>query len=336
MGSDSPGAAPEDRPRFETEVSDLCVDETEVTVAAYLECEQRGACSAARRERRFCNARHEDRLDHPINCVDWGQARAYCEQRAARLPSEAEWEFVARGGTRDLRYPWGNEPPEGRTCWKHVGGSCKVKSYAADAFGLYDVVGNVWEWVDDAFGPLPFPPEHGSVRGYRGGSWSRRFEKWMSPKLRNRYPAREWGSHLGFRCVLTPPTARCAFGRSADGKRCAFGVHGTSCPRGEAWNGVRCTKPDAPRCPEGREERAGHGCVLSESVAGPLSAHAAASPIARARSPEFDADCQKYKPSTPHAYRFTGGTHAGRNHAGAAAGCSNRDVGVGWNSACCP
>jgi hypothetical protein len=336
MGSDSPTAAPEDRPRFETEVSDLCVDETEVTVADYLRCEKTQTCTPASRERRFCNARLSDRLDHPINCVDWHQAKAYCEARSARLPLEAEWEFIARGGTRDLKYSWGNEAPDGRTCWKHVGGSCKVKSFAPDVFGLYDVIGNVWEWVDDGFGPFPFPPVSASSRGYRGGSWSRRFAKWMSPKLRNRYPAKQWGSHLGFRCVQTPADARCAFGRTANGKRCEFGVHNVKCRKHQSWNGVRCAGPEQPKCPEGQNSTPGHGCVLVQPATGPLEQEREVTPITRARSPQFDADCQKYKPGTPIAYRYSGGSHAGRNRASAAAGCSNRDVGVGWNSTCCP
>ncbi len=336
MGSNSPTAAPEDRPRFETEVSDLCVDETEVTVADYLACEKTQKCTPAQRKRRFCNARVVDRMDHPINCVNWFQAKAYCEQRGARLPSEAEWEFTARGGKLQLRYSWGNEPPDGRTCWKHVGGSCKVKSFAPDVFGLYDVIGNVWEWVDDGFGPFPFPPQVSPSRGYRGGSWSRRFAKWMSPKLRNRYGAKQWGSHLGFRCVVTPANAKCAFGRSEDGKRCNFGVHSAPCKKNQSWNGVRCARAGEPECPDGRVKVAGHGCVLEEPATGPRYPGKKATPIRRSRSPQFDADCQKYKPGQPNAYRYSGGTHAGRNRAGAVAGCSNRDVGVGWNSACCP
>lgn len=338
MGSSSPSASPEDRPRFETEISELCVDETEVTVAAYLSCEQAGRCTPAGREGRFCNARlAETRADHPINCVDWHQAQAFCASRQSRLPSEAEWEYFARGGSADLRYSWGNEPPDGRTCWKHVGGTCAVKSFPAGAFGLYDVIGNVWEWVDDGFGPFPWPPEQATSRGYRGGSWSRRFEKWMSPRLRNRFRPKESGSHLGLRCVVTPRDARCPFGRSPDGARCAFGVHGAECPPPQRWNGVRCAREGEPECSAGRVKRAGHGCVLREPVSGPLAGPAgSATPVTRARTPEFDADCRQHKPGQPQAYRYSGGSHDARNRVSRGAGCSNRDVGAGWNSTCCP
>jgi hypothetical protein len=58
--------------------------------------------------------------------------------------------------------------------------------------------------------------------------------------------------------------------------------------------------------------------------------------VVRARSPEFDEDCQTFQPARPHAYRYTGGTHDLRTATGKAQGCKNRDVGVGWNSSCCP
>ncbi len=335
MGQTSPESAPEDRPRFETEIAPLCLDLTEVTVAAYADCAKAGKCEPAGTHRRFCNARFEDRGEHPVNCVTWAQADAYCSFKDRRLPGEAEWEFAARGGSEYRTYSWGNEPPDGRTCWKHVGGSCPVKSFAPGAFGLYDMTGNVWEWVDDWFGQFPWPPETSNAKGYRGGSWSRRFEKWMSTRLRNRWSPKKEGSHLGFRCALTPKDAACPFGRSADGKRCQFGVHGVECPRGESFNGVRCARAGEPECPKGRVNKPGHGCVLALDAKG-AGPKLEATPIARTRTPAFDADCQQNKPGRPNAYRYSGGTHAGRNHAGAKDGCSNRDVGVGWNSACCP
>jgi formylglycine-generating enzyme required for sulfatase activity len=334
VGTGSATAAPEESPRFATRVADFCMDVTEVTTAAYQACVTSGACSPASIAGRFCNARRSDRDDHPINCVDWNQASTYCAWRKLRLPTEVEWEYAARGGTRYLRYSFGDQPPDGNTCWKHVGGTCKVRSFRPGAFGLHDMTGNVWEWTSSGFGPYPWPPASAATRVYRGGSWSRRFEKWMSPRLRNRFRASEYGSHLGFRCASTPAGAECPYGKATDGG-CLFGVERVECEGGEHWNGVRCARPGAPRCAAGRLEKPGLGCVLEFEARGAGAEHAA-SPVARARSPELDHDCQRFHPERPRAYRLTGATHAGRNASGRAAGCVNRDVGVGWNSACCP
>jgi formylglycine-generating enzyme required for sulfatase activity len=334
VGTGSVSAAPEESPRFTTRVADFCMDVTEVTRGEYARCVAAGKCTAGRDDKRFCNARYDDRDDHPMNCVDWHQASAYCAWKGQRLPSEVEWEYAARGGAEYRLYSWGNDKPNGRTCWKHVGGTCPVKSFDAGAFGLYDLIGNVWEWTSSGFGPYPWPPAHAPTRVYRGGSWSRRFEKWMSPRLRNRFRPKEQGSHLGFRCAGSAPGATCAYGKAADGG-CLFGVDSVECAAPEVWNGARCAKPGAARCPEGRVEKPGLGCVLEVEAEGP-ALERETTPVSRARSPEFDGDCGKYHPERPHAYRYAGGTHAGRNATSRAAGCINRDVGVGWNSTCCP
>ncbi|HEY8945318.1 MAG TPA: SUMF1/EgtB/PvdO family nonheme iron enzyme, partial [Polyangiaceae bacterium] len=190
----------DESPAFRTVLPPYCLDATEVTVAAYRTCVAAGRCVAARTPWRLCNGSRTNRDDHPINCVTFGEAEAYCHARDARLPSETEWEFAARGGALGLRYPWGEGSPDGRACWKHVG-TCKVASFPAGAFGVFDLTGNVWEWTDSWYGPYPWPPETGFAKVYRGGSFSRRFEKWMHTRLRNRGAPSDLGSHLGFRCA---------------------------------------------------------------------------------------------------------------------------------------
>lgn len=191
MGSDSLASAPEEMPRFETEVADFCLDATEVTVDAYLGCVKSGSCTPSKDQGRFCNTHFPDRGNHPMNCVDWKQSRSYCEARGARLPSELEWEYAARGGSEYRAYSWGPEPPDGRTCWKHVGGTCRVKEYPAGAFGLFDMIGNVWEWTGDS---------REAGHSVRGASWA--FEPiWARASLRGWTKDSTRAADGGFRCA---------------------------------------------------------------------------------------------------------------------------------------
>ncbi len=328
----------EERPNFLAKVHDFCLNETEVTLAQYHVCVDAGACEPAKKDRLTCNqSRPKTHAEHPVNCVDFHQATAYCSWRGARLPSEVEWEYAARGGSKYLKYPWGGEAPDGHTCWKHGGGTCKVKSYPAGAFGLYDMTGNVWEWTSDWYGPYPWQHLVGYARVYRGGSWSRRFEKWMRPQLRNRYPERQSGSHLGFRCAATPEDVSCR--RPEEGPaRCLREVKDVKCSGNRRFNGVRCAPPGESGCREGYTREPGHGCVHDGGPLLPeISKNAVdTSGVGAVRSPEFDEDCLAHYPGRPHAYRYTGGNHAGRNAVSRKVGCKNRDVGAGWNSSCCP
>lgn len=362
-GAEHESFASEENPRFLTRLAPFCLDPTEVTAAAYERCVEAGACRPARTEYKTCNYKRAGRADHPINCIDHDEATAYCAWRGARLPSELEWEYAARGGAEQRKYPWGDDSPDGKTCWKQPH-SCAVGSFPAGAFGLHDVVGNVWEWTEDWFAPYPWPAASGRHRVYRGGSWSRRFEKWLRPTLRNRFAPDHWGSHLGVRCAAFAEPLDCPYGvepaeegdvasRSAGAEtgserkaqRCRRGVDDAQCLGGKRWNGVRCADPGAPRCPAGAEVVPGRGCVGGGGMEAPRAAGSrggagapeeSAAEVRRVRSPEFDEDCRQNSPTRPHAHRLEGGTHAARNAVGAKHGCKNRDVGVGWNSACCP
>jgi formylglycine-generating enzyme required for sulfatase activity len=107
------------------------------------------------------------RLDHPVVHVSWNDAAAYCAWSGLRLPTEAEWEFAARGGLQGRRYPWGDElegdgegrcniwrgrfPLEPAAPWQP--GSMPARCFAPNGFGLYNASGNVWEWCQDWFSP---------------------------------------------------------------------------------------------------------------------------------------------------------------------------------------
>jgi formylglycine-generating enzyme required for sulfatase activity len=122
--------------------------------------------------------------DHPVTCISWRDAQAFCRWAGVRLPSEAEWEKVARGGDGRI-YPWGDEPPTDRLCNfnEKVGDTTPVGSYPAGAspYGCLDMAGNVWEWTSTLWGwSYPYDPSDGRenlsasdsvFRVMRGGSW---------------------------------------------------------------------------------------------------------------------------------------------------------------------
>jgi sulfatase modifying factor 1 len=107
----------------------------------------------------------DDRLNHPVVQVAFQDACAYAEWAGLRLPTEAEFEFAARGGLDGAPYAWGDEPYPGGSVLANVwigsfpqknrgwGGTSPVGAYPANAYGLVDLIGNVWEWTNDYYSP---------------------------------------------------------------------------------------------------------------------------------------------------------------------------------------
>ena len=216
----------DEKPGKTVQLGPFWIDKTEVTVAGYRRCVDAGRCSSRGLTAAFwggkeqsegspyCNWGRSGRDDHPINCVSWDQAVAYCEWHGKRLPSEAEWEKAARGLDR-RKYAWGNAGygaaggvaniadeaarakfPNREIAVGYSDGSADtapVGSFPAGAspYGALDMIGNVWEWVAD-------PIKDG--RGVRGGSWETRPR---DARASNRY----WAAPLdrdpgnGFRCA---------------------------------------------------------------------------------------------------------------------------------------
>jgi formylglycine-generating enzyme required for sulfatase activity len=290
MGSARGRGAGEERPRFLTRVADFCLDTYEVTSASYQHCVSVGECKEPRATTHGCN--YGRREDHPINCVDWSQADAYCRSQGARLPTELEWEYAARGGSNYFPFSWGYDAPDERACWKGSQ-TCPVGSYAPGAFGLHDMSGNVWEWTNDWFGDYPWPQLSGSAKVFRGGGWNRRTDGSLVTTLRNRATPSRSGSYLGFRCARLAKDARCPFGPGDAPGLCRHGVLDADCESNQRFNGQRCAEPDAPPCGLARDLIAGHGCVPRPGD--PALDALEVEPPARASTPERRA--LKLKPS---------------------------------------
>jgi formylglycine-generating enzyme required for sulfatase activity len=246
MGSPEGEGNPDEQPPHAVTLPPYCIDRTEVTAAAYAECAAAGGCSVApltvnwtnyspeqvKVFSRWCNGK--DRPDHPINCVDWDQAAAYCTWKGKRLPTEAEWEYAARGKD-GRRYPWGQAAPgasrlnargievlamvkrvfkdetqlmyEADDGWR---ATAPVGSYpeGQSPFGALDMAGNVWEWTADWYGAYspraetnPHGPDRGTSRVSRGGGWATFDPNKVRAAGRTWMTPRARDCDLGFRCV---------------------------------------------------------------------------------------------------------------------------------------
>ena len=226
MGSDEAASPTEEKPAHEVYLDAFYIDKYEVTNKLYKACVDAGTCqppldfSSATRSSYYGNSQFDN---YPVIYVGWNMAKTYCEWRGAQLPTEAQWEKAARG-TDARTYPWGeriscdkaNYWPKDEAC---IGDTAQVGTYESNVspYGVYDMAGNVLEWVADWYSPTyyrhspisnPLGPDSGSgeERVFRGGSW-------MSSDHHVRTAARHWpwnsfghvphySQDLGFRCAL--------------------------------------------------------------------------------------------------------------------------------------
>jgi formylglycine-generating enzyme required for sulfatase activity/C-terminal processing protease CtpA/Prc len=213
-----------EHPQHTVTLESFWLDRTEVTNAQYRLCVAAGVCAAPE----VCDhgePTYEDaaKSDHPVVCVNWHEAQAYCQWAGVRLPTEAEWEYAARGEQRNL-YPWGDTP--GAALHNFCDQNCAesfadettddghprtspVESYpeASSWCGALDMAGNVYEWVSDwqgAYGSEPQTNPAGPERGYERVL---RSSSWLSFRDRARVATRDSiaptssAHHVGFRCA---------------------------------------------------------------------------------------------------------------------------------------
>jgi len=204
------------------------VDMFEVTAEQYAQCVTAGPCKKehflTHDQNNQCNLGDISKGDHPMNCVDYVGAQQYCEWAGRRLPTEAEWEYAARGGLDKARYPWGNHEA---TCKYAVmndgqgpgcgdGGTAPVgsKAKAINAFELHDMSGNVWEWCADWYGEdyyssspsvNPRGPDQGTLRVLRGGGKGDHAVMMRVSHRREAEPGLK-SDDVGFRCIMDRDT----------------------------------------------------------------------------------------------------------------------------------
>lgn len=198
----------DEKPGRTVSLDAFTIDTYEVTVANYRQCVEAGKCTALDMGG-SCNWNQSNRAQHPINCMDWNQAKTYCEWQGKRLPTEAEWEKAARGTDKRV-YPWGNEW-DAKKANVNTSGTVAVGSYAAgiSPYGAYDMSGNVWEWTADWYADVyyqnspvrnPKGLASGNTRSVRGGSWG---DRTQGARASNRYrldPGNR-SDFIGVRCA---------------------------------------------------------------------------------------------------------------------------------------
>ena len=221
-----------EQPAHQVTLSAFAIDRYPVTAAAYQACVEAGGCTAPDRGDP-CTYGALEKSTHPINCVDWDQASAYCAWAGGRLPTSAEWERAAKGES-PLRFPWGQDCPASwdASCSGAEWTPATAKANCAedhcndgydhtspvDAFpaglspdGLYDMVGNVWEWTRDGWLRTyttesvtnPTGPKNDAYRVIRGSSWHYGSFR-LRAALRFAAPPGKGQASIGFRCAASP------------------------------------------------------------------------------------------------------------------------------------
>ena len=199
-GSFSLGCVPDDRlcatderPTRRASVGNFWLNRTEVDVNAFKKCVRAGACAEPEAEKDPCN--WERRPDHPMNCVDWNQASAYCKWARGSLPTAAEWEYAARSGEA-APWPWGPTPPtQAHARFDSLDGTAPVGTYSKGdtRWGVSDLAGNVAEWTASDYSS--------QEKEIRGGNWTSTAKDLRVSARSSQRPGYR-SDLIGFRCAV--------------------------------------------------------------------------------------------------------------------------------------
>jgi len=219
MGGNDMNAEPDEKDIHTVYLDDYYIDKFEVTNVAYQACVDASICKPPIQTDSFTRSDYygvPEYDEYPVVYVNWNMAKAYCEWRGARLPTEAEWEKAARGSEDDRFYPWGTGTIDCQIANYYgangcYGGTTRTGSYedGKSPYNVYDMAGNVWEWVADWYSETyyqvsptsnPTGPDSGQSRVLRGGSWNRQEYDVRVPN-RNKYGPNYYNFDIGFRCA---------------------------------------------------------------------------------------------------------------------------------------
>ncbi|HEY2366186.1 MAG TPA: SUMF1/EgtB/PvdO family nonheme iron enzyme [Polyangiaceae bacterium] len=224
MGSPAGEGAADEHPQHAVAVGTFCMERLEVTVSQYQACVTAGMCAAVKSDVGCNSNKGPDRLNHPVNCVSYPMAVSYCNWTGARLPTEPEWEYAARG-TDGRRYAWGNAAPNamimngcGDECVSYAARIPETKAAlftgndgfeetapvgsfprGASPFGVLDMTGNVFEWTSSPYCNYPAHECTSNYRMYRGGGWYS--SAGVTVATRNGNNATETSVVVGIRCA---------------------------------------------------------------------------------------------------------------------------------------
>ncbi|HOW51153.1 MAG TPA: SUMF1/EgtB/PvdO family nonheme iron enzyme [bacterium] len=216
MGCKGDGCPKDAQPPHKVYLAEYKIDKYEVSQEKYRACVDAGKCPAPA-DFKDCNWAAQTREDHPVNCVAWKDADAFCKWQGKRLPTEAEWEKAARG-EKNLVYPWGEQTAECRYavidmgtpgCQKNSTHEIKAKDRGQSPYGLFNMIGNVAEWVADWYdddypsGDLKNPtgPKSGKERILRGGSWKSSVQEKLKGYSREKATPGTKTPETGIRCA---------------------------------------------------------------------------------------------------------------------------------------